>query len=578
MYGLLQTGSIDMRRPPALGDNSIVASAVDTRHSTGSPGGSGAKTSGENHAARQARPGMNAVACEVHVIATGARPGEKGGQRELFTEETTTALVFENGGVLRLAAAVVPGQLLFLTHAETKREVVAQVTRKRDFRPTICYVEVEFGEPAPGFWGIEFPKVDTHAAPHARQKAGNESAQAPEDILAGEPAEPPTAPSAQEISALKGEVEVLREQLKLLQTQVVAGSSPALAASPEPARATPQQQPQTPVDVPSPTPVPTAAPAEQLVKLLSAAGGAAQQSPAGHFSALPSAKVALPPAPALPQADSDGPPFNENDLLPKPGLNFKDAKAPAKLTSETKQKVAARGGSAAMRKDLLFAAFVLITVGAAWYQNLLPWLSHPKNSLPSPSSSAAVQSAAHATRKPADTSSAKLPLTAAAPTTSTTADSHAAPPSTTVASETPTAGRPTADAAADVESAPKKPVVAASAGKRAAMPPLNKAAMVSAVPASDGPVVPPKLIKSVRAIASPNALQDFAGGSADNVMFDALVDTSGRVKSMKALSGRAALRNAAMQALKQYRYEPATQHGKPVPAHVTVTVKFLFEP
>src|SRR5580692_4289081 len=37
----------------------------------------------------------NVVACEVHVIATGARPSEKGGQRELFTEETTTALVFE---------------------------------------------------------------------------------------------------------------------------------------------------------------------------------------------------------------------------------------------------------------------------------------------------------------------------------------------------------------------------------------------------------------------------------------------------------------------------------------------------
>jgi hypothetical protein len=112
---------------------------------------------------------MNAVACEVGVIATGARSSEKGGQRELFTEETTTALVFENGGVLRLAAAVVPGQLLFLTHKETKREVVAQVTRKRDFRPMICYVEVEFSEPAPGFWGIEFSEVPALAAAPAKR-------------------------------------------------------------------------------------------------------------------------------------------------------------------------------------------------------------------------------------------------------------------------------------------------------------------------------------------------------------------------------------------------------------------------
>ena len=272
-----------MRRPPALGDNSIVASAADTRHSTGSSGGSGAKTSGENHPARPAQPGMNAVACEVHVIATGARPAEKGGQRELFTEETTTALVFENGGVLRLAAAVVPGQLLFLTHMETKREVVAQVTRKRDFRPTICYVEVEFSEPADGFWGIEFPKVPTPAPAHARQEAGNELAQEEQDILAGELAEPPTAPSAQEISALKDEVEVLREQLKLLQTQIVAGSSPAPATSLDPTNTTPPQPPRAAIDVAGATPVLAPAPAEQSFKSLNASGGAPQESTHGTF-------------------------------------------------------------------------------------------------------------------------------------------------------------------------------------------------------------------------------------------------------------------------------------------------------
>jgi TonB family protein len=86
------------------------------------------------------------------------------------------------------------------------------------------------------------------------------------------------------------------------------------------------------------------------------------------------------------------------------------------------------------------------------------------------------------------------------------------------------------------------------------------------------------LIKSVRAIASPNALSDFAASNADTVTFDALVDPSGHVTSMKALSGSPSLRSAAMAALKQYQYEPATRRGKPVPAHVTVTVKFLFEP
>jgi TonB family protein len=62
------------------------------------------------------------------------------------------------------------------------------------------------------------------------------------------------------------------------------------------------------------------------------------------------------------------------------------------------------------------------------------------------------------------------------------------------------------------------------------------------------------------------------------VTLNALVDSSGHVKSMKVLSGPASLREAAISALKQYRYAPARQLGKPVPAHVTVTINFLFEP
>src|SRR5437870_469588 len=101
-------------------------------------------------------PKVNAVAHEVQVRATGARPGNFAGERELFTESTSTVLVFEKGAVIRLAAAVTPGQLLFLANEESKREVVAQVMRKRTFRPTECYVELEFTEAASGFWGTEF--------------------------------------------------------------------------------------------------------------------------------------------------------------------------------------------------------------------------------------------------------------------------------------------------------------------------------------------------------------------------------------------------------------------------------------
>jgi len=38
------------------------------------------------------------------------------------------------------------------------------------------------------------------------------------------------------------------------------------------------------------------------------------------------------------------------------------------------------------------------------------------------------------------------------------------------------------------------------------------------------------------------------------------------------------LRQAAVDALKQYEYAPATQGGRAVPAHVNVTVKFWYNP
>jgi Gram-negative bacterial TonB protein C-terminal len=502
---------------------------------------------------------MNAVACEVQVTATGARPSEKGGQRELFTEETTTALVFENGGVLRLAAAVVPGQLLFLTHKESKREVVAQVTRKRDFRPMICYVEVEFSEPAPGFWGIEFSEAPALVAEAPQQNEADGSVQNAAAIFSSEPIAPAHAPSAQEIAMLNEEVEALREQLKLLQTQNTVGNLPAPAAIPDLSLSAAPEPPRATVDAPAQAPVLAEAHGEQSTKL-----------------STDTAEVA----------------FSEEDLLPKPALDFKSAKPPAKFVPKPEQKVAAASHPAAMRKDLLFAAFVLVVAGAAWYQNLLPGLPLLKSLFSNTAPSSGTHPAAIVPRKTASAPAASgkspqspqtgvasnIPSSAASDDASQAAVSGKTKDSTRALPETAVETKSAPDSAAD-PAVVEKPEVAATAERRSAPRPLSKAAMVSAAPPSDETgIVPPKLIKSVRAVASPNALPDFAANNSENVTFDALVDTAGQVKSMKPLSGPPALQSAAMTALKQYQYEPATRHGKPVPAHVTVTVKFLFEP
>ena len=61
---------------------------------------------------------------------------------------------------------------------------------------------------------------------------------------------------------------------------------------------------------------------------------------------------------------------------------------------------------------------------------------------------------------------------------------------------------------------------------------------------------------------------------AGNVVIDALIDANGRVSTTKVLSGPALLHQAAMDALKQWKYQPATLDGKAVSMHLTVTLQF----
>jgi protein TonB len=63
-----------------------------------------------------------------------------------------------------------------------------------------------------------------------------------------------------------------------------------------------------------------------------------------------------------------------------------------------------------------------------------------------------------------------------------------------------------------------------------------------------------------------------------DVRITAEVAADGHVGKVTVISGPAALRAAAVDAMKQYEYEPATKGGKPVPCEVTTTIKFWFDP
>jgi periplasmic protein TonB len=59
-----------------------------------------------------------------------------------------------------------------------------------------------------------------------------------------------------------------------------------------------------------------------------------------------------------------------------------------------------------------------------------------------------------------------------------------------------------------------------------------------------------------------------------DVTLDALIEESGRITTIKVLSGPTVLQQAAVVAVRQWKYEPATLNGSPTPIHLSVTVKF----
>src|SRR5262249_52108406 len=124
---------------------------------------------------------------------------------------TTTVLVFKEGAVIQLSAAVAVGQLLFLTEKRSKKEVVCQVVHKRSHRPTSCLVELEFTEPEENFWGVSFPaEADAAAVPPAAEAV--EAEETTEDDRSG----PVDAPKSEDVAQLKDEVAALKAQLQAL--------------------------------------------------------------------------------------------------------------------------------------------------------------------------------------------------------------------------------------------------------------------------------------------------------------------------------------------------------------------------
>jgi len=540
------------------------------------------------------------VALETIVVATGARPGGSGAKRELFTEETQTVLVFERGAVVRLSAAVADGQLIFLTNKSTGKEVVTQVVRKRSFRPTNCYVDLEFTEACPGFWGNEFPKAA--ATPSAAGASVAKKLAADEDSDAPAKTTPP--PNAVEIERLKQEVSTLQNQLKSLMTSKPAATPAAFS------------------------------PAVVVAGLQTGASSPAVVEAGLQPGVFPPSEINAAAEISADLAKKE----EEQRLLELFAMEDKqeDASSP-KILLPDPQKIT---GSHARKKDsntLLNAACIVLFLGAGAFAAYrfgalddvlkMAGLSKPAPSRPvataakppapkpvapattpavNPATPAGTASAGPANEVSANTEAdpavtaplleEKNPATvvdaanvtgwkynsAAGKKSVEHPDSVTAHPSSgsnlhsRAASSASNTKRGIGHAPADSKIKTDAPALRATDTNAAATSmPVSATDANAAAPVDAEGVMAPKLINGRKSMAPPDMIRNYITGS---VSVDAVVDTTGHVRSVKVLSGPEKLRATAIEQMKQYLYQPARKNGKPVPAHVQVSMQFWYEP
>lgn len=553
-----------------------MSSVADTKRES-AEGGGAAESMGA-----LARARANPLALEIPVNATGTRPGSGPEHRELFTEETTTVLVFADGAVIRLSAAVATGQLIFLTNKATNVEVVSQVVGKRVHRPTSCYVELRFTEAMDGFWGVEFPADAEVPRPAVPDEAGQETVY--ELIESADPIQDDGAatadgPAGEELDELRERVGTLRRQVRELQEAKTSaktveemvgadgtGTAAEFAAASERTGSSYEQKVEMLVPANEPAPIApliaTAAPFEPAVVVTrTAAPPAVERS--SHVG------MSLPNRPQVKETiDAEQEAIDQ--LLPQPALDFSKAPIPERDPNDPYSIY--KPTRAKMEKWTL-GVLVLVLAGAVgfgiWSVGVVPRLVRWMNrTTPAAKTSEAPKRAPAAAEEGTQTAKPELKEAPANPEVN--------------AEDTAVAEvkKPEEMAAKSRNAAPKnavpKKVPKAEPKKKATATREPAAAPTEVAPVmEEGPLVPANLLKPVSPVYPPDAMRNFITG---DVIMKAEVDEKGHVRNMEVVSGPKALRDAAMEALRKYEYQPATKGGKGVATWVKVTIKFWFDP
>lgn len=515
---------------------------------------------------------------EAVVNVTGARPSGSGGSRDLFSEEAVTVLVFKDGAVVRLTSPVSVGQLLFLTNNKSKEEVVCQVLHKRSFQAAAWYVELQFTEERPNFWGVAFPEG---------KRGGNElklAEQPPDEAtLGGDPAA--VRRKGEDANRLQNEVERLREQLFALDNKKAA--EPAKTREPQELKASNTKPDLLPVKDMN----------QEIAKGMSdVLAPLMPESADKKESDRPVVGMALPTRKSETADPGDEGNGGKQELFPEPALHTSRMAAwvePLReRDSKETDKPKSEGRGKARSIGLIMALLLALAGGALygkWWQ-YLPGRQKPLAAEETRMGRPNGAPGAQATKGKSATATTREPVVkwnGATGAASAIGDSGAKP-GTRVGPAEEALGRKGEERAAEprnVESATgeeiRRPVAEKKRVAGSLEPKKNGASSATGesgdgeVAASDAPLIAAKLIKAVNPVYPPDAMRKYITG---DVKAEVVVEPSGRVGEVKVLAGPQALRAAAVEALKRYEFAPATQGGKAVASTATEVVKFWFNP
>jgi TonB family protein len=581
----------------------------------------------------------DAVSLEVPIRVHGSRVAavirDITPQTEPFEEQTTTIIVFPEGGVLRMATGVSVGQMLVLTNLKSRQDAICRVVKVRSFPNMPSYVEVEFTQAQAKYWGVYFPSEggtskrepstpapqpgtkQTAAPANLSSSDSRQNVPAPKPVKAGAyskeagPAKPPSAPSpAKPASPFVS----LGSQEKIQPAAVAMSRSEA--NSPRPLAGEKQTYATEPpkINIALGLAMPSAAEAESL-------------------PLRDSANDAEPPAASV-----------ANDLQPKHATlgpeairttdNIFGSLGSEALASDTAltsvesfgaQADAGIGAAEPRQNWMLIAACIAVLFGSVasgvWYFRSKPH-ANSANVASAPVSSAAESTASSTTESPASTE----PLPAALASSSTPAPGQTnfnatrnATPSagSSVMATSRTSAAKSEDSVpaepkpreTDVESteaapqnmfesrmkarplssarsldsqnqAPVLDATAVSAPDPGELPGVGSSSIAVPPPpaaAPEGPVSTggalkePKLISSVLPVYPSVARQARVQG---DVVIDTQIDKKGNVAHMNVVSGPTMLRQAALDALRRWKYQPQELDGKPVESDLLVKIKF----